>query len=714
MYHPDLFQVLKSIERKNENKYSKVAEKAEKKGVESDLVRYSGDLLRSVEKIKNVAKVSAEARTEFLSALKTALKWVENLPQVSGEESGEQPPALPVVAEKQPLAVRHSIPQKPVEKLSDKDNNIMRERYEFCRSVWNYKEAGETEKSAVALADRELADGLPLLRSGGRYGQSALNVQNFRLWLNMLGKTADGLPNWSNHLALAPRFKGRKAEGRKGPETFWRIYFGLYLNQNQLSVPVAYRRAVEIFKRDYPENMELLPDVNHVRYITKKSPEPMRILAREGESTFQNKAGYKIRRDWSAVRPNQCWFGDHREHDIFLKTFDANGKPVARRPWVTMFTDAKSWRIVGYRLGFEGINSEFIINTFGQAVYENGEPESVYFDNGKDFKKAGFSSPVRFSPDGPGFSILNSLGIELRTALPYRGRVKTIERIFRYASDRLDRLFVAYLGNRPGVRPENAAMFKDPENVEALPSLEEFRGFFERFVDEYHNRPNNGRTLGGLTPAQAYNRELMAERPQRTPEEYKLAFLLPLPDLRKVRDGGRVEVDKVSYFGDELWDCFGKAVMIKKDLQNPENVYAYTADGNFICRCCTRPDVSALADSEEGRKLLAAAMKLQGNRVKAARQAIKAATGGLLEKFTASELDTMTPDQRRALADGTAKLEKAGEYHSVKGDHLRKRYCLRGAAVDAPECPDADLDEESSINTEKQERMKEFLDSIYK
>ena len=681
MYQPDLFRVLKTIEQKNENKYSKVAEKAVKKGVASDLIRYSGDLLRSVGKIRNAAKVSAEARTEFQSALKAALEWVENLPPVSDEESGEQPPALPAVAEKQPLAVRQPIPQKPVEKLSDKDNNIMRERYEFCRVVWKYKEAGETEKSAVALADRELADGLPLLRSGGRYGQSALNVQNFRLWVNMLGKTADGSPDWSNHLALAPRFKGRKAEGRKGPEAFWRLYFGLYFNQNQLPVPVAYRRAVELFKRDYPENTETLPDVNHVRYITEKTPAAARILVREGESAFQNKAGYKISRDWSAVRPNQCWFGDHREHDIFLKTYDENGKPVARRPWVTMFTDAKSWRIVGYRLGFDGINSEFIINTFGQAVYENGEPESVYFDNGKDFQKEGFSTPVRFSPDGPGFSILDSLGIELRTALPYRGRVKTIERIFRYASDRLDRLFIAYLGNRPGVRPENAAMFKDPENVEVLPSLEEFRGFFERFVEEYHNRPNNGKILKGLTPAQAYNRELMAERPRRTPEEYKLAFLLPLPDLRKVRDGGRVEVDHKSYFNPALYDCFGSSVMVKRDLQDRESVYVYTPEGRFLCRASTRPDVPALADSEEERKLLAAAMKLQGGGVKAARQAIKAATGGQLDKFTASELEAMTPEQRRSLAEGSARLETAGEYHSVKGDHQRKRYRLKGTEI---------------------------------
>lgn len=682
MYQPDLFRVLKTIEQKNENKYSKVAEKAVKKGVASDLIRYSGDLLRSVGKIRNAAKVSAEARTEFQSALKAALEWVENLPPVSDEESGEQPPALPAVAEKQPLAVRQPIPQKPVEKLSDKDNNIMRERYEFCRVVWKYKEAGETEKSAVALADRELADGLPLLRSGGRYGQSALNMQNFRLWVNMLGKTADGSPDWSNHLALAPRFKGRRAEAPRGPEEFWRIFFGLYDHRNKLPLPVAYRRAVERFRTDYPESGEALPDENHVRYIaSRRVPKGVHILKREGESAWMNKVGYKISRNWDEVRPNECWFGDHRIHDIFLKTYDEKGRAVARRPWITMFTDAKSWYVVGYRIGFEGINSEFIINTFAQAVHEHGEPESLYFDNGGDFQKRGFTTPVQFKPDGPAFCILNSLNIRLRTALPYRGRAKTIERVFRYASDRLDRMFLSYLGNRPGERPENAGMYSKEENAENLPSLDEFCRFFERFLNDYHNRPNNGKILKGLSPAQAYDRQRMTVRAVRSEEEYKLAFLLPDPTLRKVRDGARVEVDHKSYFNPALYDCFGSSVMVKRDLQDRESVYVYTPEGRFLCRASTRPDVPALADSEEERKLLAAAMKLQNAERREADESARRLTGGQLDKFTAAELDAMTPEQRRSLAEGAARLETAGEYRSVQGEHRHKRYRLKGTEI---------------------------------
>ena len=60
----------------------------------------------------------------------------------------------------------------------------------------------------------------------------------------------------------------------------------------------------------------------------------------------------------------------------------------------------------------------------------------------------------------------------------------------------------------------------------------------------------------------------MTVRAVRSEEEYKLAFLLPDPTLRKVRDGARVEVDHKSYFNPALYDCFGSSVMVKLDLQD--------------------------------------------------------------------------------------------------------------------------------------------------
>ena len=684
-FQPDLFGwIEKAASAKTPEALDRIAGKIDRKRRGAELLAATGQAIRLLNRIRETPERDAvEELEKEIARLTVRLdEWKRTASETPEHEAEEKTAALPAVTGKHAVAVHEAKEPKKPEQLSDKDKALMTERLAFCQTVWKYKDGGETDRNAVALADRELVDRLPLLRTSGKLGRSALNVQNYRLWLRLLGKNEAGEVDWSNHLALAPRHSGRRAEAPRGPEEFWRIFFGLYDHRNKLPLPVAYRNAVERFRTDYPESGEALPDENHVRYIaSRRVPKGLHILKREGESAWMNKVGYKISRNWDVVRPNECWFGDHRIHDIFLKTYDEKGRAVARRPWITMFTDAKSWYVVGYRIGFEGINSEFIINTFAQAVHEHGEPESLYFDNGGDFQKRGFTTPVQFKPDGPAFCILNSLNIRLRTALPYRGRAKTIERVFRYASDRLDRMFLSYLGNRPGERPENAGMYSKEENAENLPSLDEFCRFFERFLNDYHNRPNNGKILKGLTPEQAYDRQRMAVRAVRSEEEYKLAFLLPDPTLRKVRDGARVEVDHKSYFNPALYDCFGSSVMVKLDLQDRESVYVYTPEGRFLCRASTQPDVPALADSEEERKLLAAAMKLQGGGVKAARQAIKAATGGQLDKFTASELEAMTPEQRRSLAEGSARLETAGEYRSVQGEHRHKRYRLKGTEI---------------------------------
>ena len=74
-------------------------------------------------------------------------------------------------------------------------------------------------------------------------------------------------------------------------------------------------------------------------------------------------------------------------------------------------------------------------------------------------------------------------------------------------------------------------------------------------------------------------------------------------------------------------------------------------------------------------------MKLQNAERREADESARRLTGGQLDKFTAAELDAMTPEQRRSLAEGSARLETAGEYRSVQGEHRHKRYRLKGTEI---------------------------------
>ena len=554
--------------------------------------------------------------------------------------------ALPVKQEKQPATVQKIARPRDFKDFSDLQLSVADQRMRFVHEVFNMRKNGIPVKDAIRMINEEGGDRFNLARTYNREnGGGCLSEQLYYKWEKML-EDEDGNIIW-DRLKLAPIVKGRKSTGFNGPKEFFSIFSGLYLHRNQLNFSACYDEAVKLFRQNYPEKSDVaLPNVSHCRYWMKKTPEAVMILKREGETAFKNKVAPYVRRDWSGVKVNQCWFADSRKFDIMVRKFNEDkNRWEAVRPWICAFTDSRTWKCVGYTIGTDSIDSRTVINTFALAVNNCGEPDSVYFDNGGDYQKRGFSLPVQFEPDGPRFSILEKLGIKLRTAKPYNGRAKTIERIFGYHSRRFDRRFACYLGNRPAVRPENAAMYSKGNNVMFLPSLQEFTEEFKKWLAEYHATPNRGRIINGrplaaneqgMSPDQAYNVLPRITRPKRSINEYRRCFLLPLNELRKVMRGGAVVIDKQDYVSDALYEYLDRKVMVQIDLQDGNHVYAYTPDGKFIAECVRPGTVPALAENEVDRLLLADEMKRQHGSLKAASEAAAALTGGQLDKFSAS------------------------------------------------------------------------------
>lgn len=668
---------------------------------------------------------SAAIKAARLNLEAAAARLAELEAEAVKREAGtsEASEALPVKSEAAPPAIRRERREVTAEDLNNKQRLCRDQRYLFLKSVYDKVLAGMSPEAAVAEADTEAGARLEIARAYGRRSAGALTLQNYYSWLSLLGRDEAGAPDWSNNIALAPRQTGRRSLGKQGPEEFWKILNGIYQQRNQFGISECYRLAVKHYRANYPESREALPSENHCRYHLKQGNPCIAILKREGESAFKNKVAPYIRRDWSRVTVNQCWYADNRKFDVMVREWNGEkGRWTAVRPWICAFTDAKSWKYVGFRIATGSIDSRLVINTFAEAVYHNGEPEGVYFDNGGDFQKTGFSTPVKFSPDGPEFSILGALGIKLHTANPYNGRAKTVERIFGYQSRTFDKRFAAYLGNTPLVRPENAAMYAKAENVMALPTLQQFTECFKHWLSDYHNRPNrgriiNGRILGagepGMTPEQAYGILPKTARPARSVEEYKTLFRLPLPELRTVQRGGCVVVDKELYCSDALYEYLGKGrcIMVKLDLQDKNHVYAYTTDGKLIAECIRAGMVPALAESAEDKALLERAMKREKEVLRDTKQAAAALTGGQFDKFSVEQLEQATPEQFRTLADGRARLRIEGEYHSVKGDHNAKIYRLPGSDPLPENKPRPPMPEE--LDSRENAERRELLAGMY-
>ena len=533
------------------------------------------------------------------------------------------------------------------------------ERWLFCSLVFNLKkESGKGMEACcrdIALNSTHL---FPILNQSGRGGKSQLTYNNCRHWLRLLGKKGKNY-DWSNRDALVDNYRGPD-KGLAGDPEFWSWWRRAFLSRQQLSIEEARRLA--ILKAREANPFAVIPSYDQVKYQVRKLDPVMVAMARYGEEYVKNNMLGYANRDWSEIRVNEIWFSDHRMFDCWVKAWSEEKQQwEAVRPWLCGFLDGKSWYMVSWQITTDSPNNETIRNGLGWGINQHGRPANLYIDNGKDFKKQGFSEPVTFGDHE--HSILKNLGINVIHSLPYNGRAKTIERGFRNHAESFDKMFAAYLGNKPADRPDTAHYFQ--KNPEQLPTLEEFTLMFAKFLDELHNRVNTGKIVGNRTPKDAfYNGRRLELAPMNEVELYA-SFLLPLPRLYKVRRGPSVNVDKTMYYGECLYQYFGQKLLVKTDRLRPDHVYVFEPNGKPIGECRTRDAIKALALTAEDRKKVGEEMKFQREQIKRCYTMLNEATDGL---------HLLSPMELMKLPENFD-IVKLGSVRSVKGaNHTFSNY----------------------------------------
>ncbi len=593
------------------------------------------------------------------------------------------------------------------------------ERLNFCQMVLEkMRHTGKPMREACEIIALNFAESFPLLLNGGKGGSSQLTYNNCRHWLSLLGKNPDGNYNFANSAALCDNYKrGAQFENRKGDEKFWQYFFSLYLNKNRLPATQAYKLAVTKLRKENP--FAIVPTRQQATYRIGQLDPAAVLLARNGEEALKNSFIDYIRRDWTDVQPGMVMVSDSRDFDFFIKAWDEEKQAwKAVRPKICGMIDARSWYITSWQITIEAINCATITDALAlHIVRNNGHiPGFLYVDNGKDFTASGFSEPVKF--DGYEHSIFKELGIHMVNSLPYNGRAKTIERLFRDVMQQFDKLFASYVGSRPGERPDTAQFFAD--NPEKLPSLEQLCQIFAAWIKEYHATPKRGEIHRGQSPEQIWEGRIQQREPLSNDRLF-MAFLRPEAALRTVHRGPAISLDKVEYYAQELWTYLDKKVMLKTDRNDPEHIYAFTVDGALICECRTRAKVKALDFSEENRGMIAEGMSRQRQQIRKAYTAIEQLTGGY-NVLSPIALMAMPPD---------AKIVKDGERTSVKGAaHKFVHYIVEGSGQVA-ELPSGEGNEsengrigESAREEERQKidfkedrqeaKMQEFQNAVFK
>jgi putative transposase len=503
---------------------------------------------------------------------------------VSGKE--QQPPAVQNVATAAPFALlppaepealaRETQPAKsspPKVALSEKEEEAARARLAIIEPLINF----QAENHAAPRSQLHLDLGLRL--PDGREVSSLTTMAEYLSRSHDLSRAT--IFRWyrdfrrAGLIGLAPKTRNDKNKSRffeRYPKAATLASY-LFLEQRQ-----SVEKAHEAIKRD---RLSLgiapaarLPSYETVRRLLKGLPEPLKLLAREGQRVYRERCAPYLSRTRINVSAGELWVGDHMTHDFFAKNdsfLDAEfGARIRLR--FTAFADWRSNYFTGYSWCWEG-SSNSITSALRRGVQRYGPPEWVYIDNGKDYMKVAKGAMPAYlrSEIEPAdwwkmeysamteVGLFGRMGIAVQHCIVRRPQSKHVERLFGTVHSGFDRMFPTYTGPSPDKRPDFAAkaiaehsklLRLGSPGHSKLPWTSEVIRMGITWIEEvYHNKVQKSKDMEGMSPRQAF--EAFRNPNQRpAPEPEVLALCLAEHKSCKVTECQFV-LNTHAYIGDD-------------------------------------------------------------------------------------------------------------------------------------------------------------------
>lgn len=329
---------------------------------------------------------------------------------------------------------------------------------------------------------------------------------------------------------------------------------------------------------------------------------------RHGDEAYTNDAEPFLERDYSSLRSNQAWNADHHPIDVVVK---AGGRLV--RPWLTVFQDVRSRKIMGWSIYAFDPNTDVIMTTIRQAIIEHGVPEILFVDNGKDFDSYALNGRTKRDrwlkrrvhwqldhdrADG----LFAALEIEGRHVWPYHGQSKIVERWFE-DYETYNTCWPTYCGSSPANKPEDLQLQLERGNA---PTLEEYTAWFDQWLvahDAGHKHSGDG--MDGKTPDQVYAENLFTKR-TATRELLDVLCLRPEGPVRIMQNGVNHKGLRFGQYEPQMQKRLGQQVMLRIDPRDLTHVQVWTPapDDKFICLAQSNARIPFLADSQTLREAI--------------------------------------------------------------------------------------------------------------
>jgi len=311
-----------------------------------------------------------------------------------------------------------------------------------------------------------------------------------------------------------------------------------------------------------------------------------------GAKHFERLYDPALRMDYDELRPLDVAMADHHRCDNFVVTSFKNGTPRVVRPYLTIWGDAKSRLILGWRISICP-NHLTIAGAFADMTLNFGVPRRVKFDWGKDFLSryfiAGCEHPKhplsRREKELPG--LFATLNIQFTAVKPYHGQSKVIERWFKEVVKNFAKRWPSYCGKDSASRPEQCAalcaaaekQLKETGHTDLLPTLDEYTAAFDRWVnEEWHVLPQQ-RAAGmhGRSPLQVWNEEIDDRQVVKMPAERMKYLLMKSGRVTVVRDG--IRMFNTSFWCDEVAGDVGRKCIARWDPDDLSELLLYDDDG---------------------------------------------------------------------------------------------------------------------------------------
>lgn len=238
------------------------------------------------------------------------------------------------------------------------------------------------------------------------------------------------------------------------------------------------------------------------RLLKRRIGESALYRARAGYSKWKRKYASSIERNYDEIQPGELWVSDHVQLDVMVS--QPNGRTC--RPWLTVWMDVKSAKMLGWCFHAEAPNSDHVFQAFYNAALKFGVPRHVYLDNGKDYRARDLSGgrvnhSVEVDPRRA-MSLFSVLDIEVHFALPYNAQAKTVERRFLELKNRFGRLMVGFTGGNVVEKPEKLA---NEIRLGKIMTLAQVEPLVETYLEHVYNvRASNGKVLKGQSPDAYY------------------------------------------------------------------------------------------------------------------------------------------------------------------------------------------------------------------